>query len=222
MRPLGAAGPLLAGALLAGCGEATQPSGSRPTAPAVHAPLCYPQRLSARRPCRSPDGAWTVEWRPGRLVLTRDSTGKQTIDYRSRDACCDDITWVPPQRLVFADDYRVFTLDPATRKVTFVAGFSDFFASPDGRWVAGYAYAPPDEPQLAGLVSLATGRCVLIPGRNDYVGSSFAVEGGTTPRTGFSPTGDAVVVAILPSRGVFLYRISALRRPCPPSMTRQP
>jgi hypothetical protein len=215
--------PLLAVALLAGCGGSSRTAGIRRTDGAVHAPLCFsPNRAAPSSPCRSPDGRWTGlrDRGPGRLVLTRLATGAQIIGYTSRDSCCDDVAWVRPHLLVFADDYRVFTLDPVTRKVTFLAGFSDFYASRDGRWLAGYAYASPEDPQPAGLVSLVTGKCVVIPGKNDYVGSNFGFA-GVTPSTGFSPAGDAVVVATPPT-GTVQYPISSLHRPCPASMTRKP
>jgi hypothetical protein len=217
------AAPSLAALLLAGCGGAAkQADGTHPVGRIVHAPLCYPVRLLKRpRPCPSPDRRWTaqLERGPGRLVLTRLATGRQSVEYSSRDACCSDIAWVRPHLLAFADDYRAFILDPLTGKSTFVAGFSDFYASPDRAWIAGYAFAPPSEPQPAGVVSLATRKCVALPGSGDYIGSEFGFS-GDTPRTGFS--GDDKYVAVATPAGRVRFRISELRQPCASFLTRQP
>jgi hypothetical protein len=141
-------------------------------------------------------------------VLTNRATGSRTVDYSSRGSCCADIAWAGPHRLFFADDNHTFTLDPAKGKARFVAAFSDFYASPDGVWVAGHDDPPPHEPQFAAVVNVASRTCVLIPGTRNYVGSQFG------PPTGFSRDGKYVVAAKL-SGAVARYRISSLDDPCP-------
>jgi hypothetical protein len=214
--------PLLVTVVLVGCGGTTK---SAFVGRAVHAPLCYQGRPTPK-PCRSPDGRWTVRFKagipgrlPGRLVVTQLATGEQTVDYSSLEECCDDITWARPHTLVFADDYRTFVLDPTKGKATFLAGFTDFYVSPDGRWVAGYAEAPSSQPQPAGLVSLATGKCVLIPGYQDTIGSSFRQPAPTD--RGFSRNGEYVVV-VEQYGDSFQYPISTLGPACPSWMTTDP
>jgi hypothetical protein len=141
-------------------------------------------------------------------VLTRTATGRRTADLYQ--GCCAEIAWARPHRLVFTGDggYSAYILDPATLE-SFAFGFSNVYASPDGRWVLGDVYADDiggDEPNLGGLVSVATGRCFAVPG-DDLIGPV-----DSPGNTGFTPDGSAVVV----ERGgnTWRYPISSLRQPC--------
>jgi hypothetical protein len=214
---------VLAVLLLAGCGDARStkppPKGIRPAGRVVHAAVCHPRPRAHQTACRSPDGAWTAGFGPGAgpLVLTRVSTGKSITGHRFSDSCCAAITWVRPHRLLFADVvHGAFTLTPPTGKARFVANFVDFSVSPGGRWLVGDARSPLGERRV-GLISLATGRCVLVPG--DYIGSTARPVSGAA-HAGFSPSSDAVVTARAGT--AFLYRIRSLTTPCPAWMTHRP
>jgi tricorn protease-like protein len=87
--------------------------------------------------------------------------------YRSNDSCCDQITWVAPHTLVFVDDYRVKTLNPSSRRIKQIAGFSDFAVSPNGRWVAGYADTGGHAAEFVDVVPLAGGECLAVPKKPD-------------------------------------------------------
>jgi tricorn protease-like protein len=87
--------------------------------------------------------------------------------YRSNDSCCDDVTWVKPHLLVFVDDYKVKTLDPRTRHVVRIAGFSQIAVSHDGRLVAGFASSGGHEAETVAVVPIAGGRCRVVARRPD-------------------------------------------------------
>ena len=119
----------------------------------------------------SPDRKWQVIYSRqngyGRLDLIERRTGRRYRMYRSNDSCCDQITWVAPHTLIFVDDYRVKTLDPDRRRVTRIAGFSNFVLSPDRRWVAGYADTGGHSAESVDVVPLAGGACLAVPKRPD-------------------------------------------------------
>jgi len=98
----------------------------------------------------------------GRLDLTDRTTGRRYRMYRSNDSCCDQITWISAHTLVFVDDYEVKTLDPVTRRVTRIAGFSNFVISPNGRWVAGWASCGGHCAETVEVVPLAGGACKAV------------------------------------------------------------
>lgn len=146
--------------------------------------------------CRSsPDGAWRLIYRNESLVLTRTGSGKWVRMYHSTDACCSYITWVKPHMLLFDDDYRVMTLNPATRRVAVIAGFSDFLVSPDGQWMAGYAGAPPEESETVGVVSLRKPLCLEVPHgshqTDEIAGFTRSSKGVIVVRRGFIPNSNA-------------------------------
>jgi hypothetical protein len=132
---------------------------------------------------RSPDGKWSVRYTRkngyGRLDLTQRSSGKLYRMYRSNDSCCDQITWVAPHLLIFVDDYNVKTLNPDTRTVRRIAGFSTFVVSPNGRLVAGWADSGGHVPQTVEVVPTAGGRCLAVPRRSDQddTAASFTSDG---------------------------------------------
>lgn len=111
-------------------------------------------------------------------------------------------------------------LDPATLKATFIGGFSNIYASPDGRWILGDVsrggLGPSEsDPNVAGLVSVATGRCFAVPG-NDSVGPV-----DSPGNTGFTPDGSAVVVER--AGNTWRYPISSLLwQPCAADIERYP
>jgi len=119
----------------------------------------------------SPDGKWTVVYSRkngyGRLDLIERSNGPRYRMYRSNDSCCQGITWVSPHLLVFVDDYNVKTLDPPTRRVSRIAGFSDFVVSPNGRWVAGWANCGGHCAEIVEVVPITGGTCRAFPHRRD-------------------------------------------------------
>jgi hypothetical protein len=92
--------------------------------------------------------------------------------YRSNDSCCDDITWIEPHLLIFVDDYNVKTLEPTSRRLTRIAGFSDFTVSHDGRWVAGYADSGGHAAETVEVVPITGGKCRAVPHRPDQDDSS--------------------------------------------------
>jgi hypothetical protein len=120
---------------------------------------------------RSPDGKWEVVFSRshgfGRLDLTERVSGRRYRMYRSNDSCCDHITWVQPQTLVFVDDYRVLRLNPDKRSAQKIASFSDFVVSPNGRWVAGWADSGGHAPETVYVVPLGGGHCLRVPRRAD-------------------------------------------------------
>jgi hypothetical protein len=141
-------------------------------------------------------------------VLTGAGGARRTLSYYGD--CCTEIAWARPHRLVFTGDggYSAYVFDPGRGKETYLGGFSNIYASPDGRWVLGDVY--DDEiggggHSLGGLVSLATGRCFAVPG-------DVSVGQGSPGETGFTPDGSAVVVG--PHGNRRRYPISSLRQPC--------
>jgi hypothetical protein len=119
---------------------------------------------------------------------------------------------VRPHRLIFGDVVKgVFSLNPAIRKLNFVANLGDFSISPDGRWLVGFAL-PLSLSEKIGLISLTTGRCVLVPGGQGI--DKFSVS-----HLGFSPSGNDVVTA--KGHVASRYPIRSLRSRCPTWMTTQ-
>lgn len=134
--------------------------------------------------------------------------------YHSADACCTNLTWARPHLLLFDDDYRVFTLDPTTRAVRAIAGFSEFLVSPDGRWMAGFAGQPPELPETVGVVSLRKPGCLVVPHgtqeTDEIAGFTRDSKSVIVGRTDLESSGR-------PSRLV-QFALSALHTACPPSM----
>lgn len=160
---------VVASALVAaGCG-AGGPDGVEATSPAAIAPQCSAAEGTpvAAMPCRSPDRRWSLTWRNHGsrcdLYASRRDTGRRVRIYHTTDAPCSYLTWVRPHLLVFDDDYRVLTLDPPSRKVTLIGGFSDFDVSPDERWIAGYAFGPPEDAETVDVLSVSGGMCLVVP-----------------------------------------------------------
>jgi hypothetical protein len=101
------------------------------------------------------------------------------ILYRSKDSCCDQLTWLSPTRLVFDDDYRVTTLDITTGRIRRIAGYSNFRISPDHMWIAGWADSGGHEAQTVRVVSADGTSCksVPIPARHTDLDASFSRDG---------------------------------------------
>jgi len=120
---------------------------------------------------RSPDGKWSMLFSRkngyGRIDLTERSTGRRYRMYRSNDSCCDQITWIAPHLLIFIDDYNVKTLDPTTRTVHRIAGFSNFVLSPNRRLIAGWADSGGHAPETVDVAPVAGGKCLAVPRRPD-------------------------------------------------------
>lgn len=115
----------------------------------------------------SPDGDWTVDFTRrgsyGNLDLTNRQSHRVFRMYHSNDSCCTEITWLPPHLLLFDDDYRVLVLDPTTRRLKTIAGFSNFIVSGDGRWIAGYASSGGHVGESVRIVTAAGGSCLMVP-----------------------------------------------------------
>jgi hypothetical protein len=92
--------------------------------------------------------------------------------YRSNDSCCDDVTWVKPHLLIFVDDYKVKTLDPKTRHVVRIAGFSQIAVSHGGNLVAGFADSGGHAAETVAVVPIAGGHCRVVPHQRDQDDSS--------------------------------------------------
>ena len=220
------AGLLLGIALLAACGAVKNKPSVQSVARAIYARPCFSKSWRFRKteaspsPCRSPDGAWAVRLDHDRLTVTRTATRRPIVPDRAlADVTGDQVTWVAPHSLFFSINYRVFRFDPSTRKVRFIAEFSDFVVSLNGRRLAGFADLA-NVFNTVGVITLATGRCVRVPPKtdeSDEIGDYF-------PNSGFTRTGGVVVAARDLSARVTLrtYPISSLRRPCPPSFTKKP
>jgi hypothetical protein len=132
---------------------------------------CPASHASGSVPNVSPDGRWSVVYSRqngyGRLDLVDRLSGRRYRMYRSNDSCCQEITWVSPHLLVFVDDYNVKTLDPSTRRVARISGFSDFVVSPNGRWVAGWASCGGHCAETVEVVPIGGGPCRAFPHRPD-------------------------------------------------------
>ena len=117
----------------------------------------------------SPDGKWSLavtrKHGYGHLDITQRATRHVFRMYSSNDACCAQITWVRPHLLIFIDDYQTKTLDPVTKRVVTIAGFSNFVLSVDGRWVAGWADCGGHCAEAVDVVPITGGRCEQVPRR---------------------------------------------------------
>lgn len=168
--------------------------------------------------CLSPDGVWKLTFRGrgpgGSLFLTRHGTGRPVPMYHSSDSCCSFIAWARPHLLLFDDDYRVFTLDPTTRKSTLISGFSNFVVSPDGRWVAGFAVHPPEDAETVGVLSLRSRRCLVVPHTphqtDEVAGFTRDSKGVIVERSGFIPN-DAPTA----SKHLVQFALASLHTTCP-------
>jgi hypothetical protein len=149
---------------------------------------------SAARPDRvieagelSPDRLWSLAYTRkhgyGHLDITERATGRTFRMYRSNDGCCTEITWQRPHLLIFVDDYKTLTLDPATKRVTRIAHFSNYVVSADGRWVAGWADCGGHCAESVAVVPITGGRCRAVPRRVDQDDNAL----------GFSRTGDVLI-----------------------------
>jgi hypothetical protein len=149
-------------------------------------PLLSHKRLVVDRTVVSPDGksvAYLTHLRP--VYLREESIRVKTVGeptrilYRSKDSCCDQLTWLSPTRLVFDDDYRVTTLDIPTGRIRRIAGFSNFRISPDHTWIAGWADSGGHEAQTVRVVSADGTSCKSIPtpARHTDLDASFSRDG---------------------------------------------
>jgi hypothetical protein len=137
------------------------PQGTKPTGTVATSLQCalYPTPGTA---CRSPDGAWSVTYKRGQLLVAR--RGQRGVRaYQSDSFCCDYITWAKPHTLLFDDDYQLMRLDPVTRKHRTIAGWSDFVVSPDGRWIAGWGQGSEISPERVGVRSVEGKTCLVVP-----------------------------------------------------------
>jgi tricorn protease-like protein len=129
--------------------------------------------MAFRKGVPSPDGKHVAFVRNGDTdslkVAEADGSNVQRL-YRSRDACCEELTWVSNSLLVFEDDYNVKTVDLATRRVRRIAGFSDFVLSPDRHWLVGYSFSNGHRPERIAVASI-DGRKCLVP--DDWRASSY-------------------------------------------------
>jgi len=181
----------LAAVVVAGCGSSGGLGGSKPTGIASIAAQCfqYGGPAESGAPCRSPDGEWKViyGWHPRGLFFRRGA-GVEVEKYSSHDACCDMVTWVKPHTLLFVDDYRLLRLDPATGRSRQIAAFSDFVASPNERWLAGWADPGPHDASTVYVESPDGRTCLVVPHTTH--------ESDTA--AGFTPDSENAIVARSP------------------------
>jgi Tol biopolymer transport system component len=113
----------------------------------------------------SPDGAHVafLSSRGGTTsIAVADAHGAGVVKvYASQDSCCSHLSWAASGLLVFADDYTVKTVDVGSGNVRRIAGFSDFALSPDGRWLAGYAFKNGHGAEPIAVVSIDGARCLV-------------------------------------------------------------
>lgn len=150
---------------------------------ATAAPVCTQLPSSA---CRSPDGAWSVTT-IGKGVAWVTHHGSGGMPIFPSDVAGADLVWAKPHTLFFDDNYRLFRLDPVAGKRTIIADWSDFVVSPDGRWIAGYAYVGGSAaPALTiGVLSIDGKTCLAVPHGSHESDSPV----------GFTKDGQSVVVA---------------------------
>jgi len=119
----------------------------------------------------SPDGQWSLTYSRkhgyGNLDLTQRATGRIFRMWHSNAGCCQGMRWLRPHLLIFVDDYRTFTLDPASKKVTRIAGFSNFVVSRDQRLVAGWPDCGGHCAETVDVVPIGGGQCRRVPHRPD-------------------------------------------------------
>jgi tricorn protease-like protein len=148
-------------------------------------------------------------------VAGADGSNVQTL-YRSRDACCQQLTWASKSLLVFEDDYNVRTINLTTKRVRRIAGFSEFILSRDARWLVGYAFRNGHGPERIAVVSIDGRRC-LVPG--DWRASSYPASFSRDSKrlTYFHGRWDAKAGETLPpytSATVALSGLRDVRRAC--------
>jgi hypothetical protein len=181
---------VLLGLFLAGCaGGGTDVSASDVTAAAVCAQ--YPTSGTS---CSSPDGAFSVTFigaQPrGSIHLFAGGSGGVMV-YHSTNGCCTDMAWAKPHTLLFDDDYQLIRLDPVTRKHRIISDWSDFVVSPDGRWIAGWAYSGGDSvapPETVGVLSIDGKTCLSVPHSSNE----------SDEAAGFTQDGKSVIVTRRP------------------------
>jgi WD40-like Beta Propeller Repeat len=147
----------------------------------------------------------------GYLMVGPTAGAKRPV-YSSNDSCCTNLIWRSPRLLFFDDDYNVKTVDPRTRRVRRIAGFSDFATSPDGQLVAGWKYSGGHSPETIGVVSVARSGCRFVtrPKNADDSEPSFSPDGTRLSflRRSYSTVGEG-------SGRVVTIPLTALRRAGP-------
>lgn len=120
--------------------------------------------------CPSPDGAWTARYtrytfepQSASLWLAHDGSRGVRM-YRSRDACCINVTWARPHTLLFIDDYQLIRLNPDTRRHSEITGdSSNFVVSRDGRWLAEWNAGSSESRSSVSVHSVDGNTCLRIP-----------------------------------------------------------
>jgi hypothetical protein len=153
-------------ALLVVCAAASDTGNAHARdAPRSAVPLA--QRGVIGTPVVSPDGARRAIVRRagnrGAVVVEPTHGGQARTLYSSNDACCGDLVWSSRRLLIFGDDYRVRTVDVITGRVRWIAGFSNYAVSHDGRWLAGWADSGGHSPETIYVVSVTGAHCRVVP-----------------------------------------------------------
>jgi Tol biopolymer transport system component len=147
----------------------------------------------AGNPAWSPDGkqiAFAYLVRGGHLELMHADGGGKHALYSSRDSCCEPILWGASGRIVFVDDFRLFSVRASGGKPTKLFGQAPWFIlSPNRETVAfddgcdcGHA------PDSIGLVGVHGGKPTVVP----------RPKNATDRIDGFSPDGTEVVFTRIP------------------------
>jgi hypothetical protein len=128
------------------------------------------ERGTFQGPVLSPDGERIVvvrhfgRWGYLKVGPAVEGGPRRTI-LSSRYICCGELVWASRYVIAFDVDYIVKTIDVRTRRVRAIAAAPNFDISNDGRWIAWWTL--PGEvtegPGPAGVVSIASGECLLVP-----------------------------------------------------------
>jgi hypothetical protein len=117
------------------------------------------------------------------LAFPAGGGARRTI-LSTRYACCGDVVWASRYVIAFDADYIVKTIDVRTRRVRAIAAAPNFDISNDGRWIAWWTL-PGDltqGPGPAGVVSIASGECLLVPTPTNAADLLLDFSSGNPPR----------------------------------------
>jgi hypothetical protein len=117
-------------------------------------------------------------------VMGADGSGKHAL-YQSRNGCCEPVLWGASGRVVFVDDYRLFTVpESGGRPTELFEGTPWFILSPDRAAVAfDDGCGCGHQPESVALVDVRGGTPIVVP----------RPKNATDEIDGFSPDGTELV-----------------------------